>query len=148
MRVILLKDIRGLGKEGDTVTVADGHAQNYLFPKHLAVPATRAAQEEIVTAAAQEAAAAVRELRALERLAAALDGFEVILRAAVNAQGTLYAAVTPVAIAGALAADGRNVDAAWVALRTPIKELGAHDVRIEMPHGLEVDICVIVEAAS
>ncbi|MDP3771657.1 MAG: 50S ribosomal protein L9 [bacterium] len=146
MRVLLLKDIADIGQEGEVHEVSDGHARNFLFPKHLAVPATDHAQREVrerVEAAARESE---RELEQLQRLAEAVGGQEITITAPASATGTLYGSIGPTAVATALTAAGFRVDEQWLQMPEHIKEIGEHTVDLRLPHGLEAEVTVIVEA--
>ena len=146
MKVLLLKDIESVGTEGETHDVADGYAQNFLFPRHLAVPATPAAAREVVQRAAAQRRAAEHELHELQRLAEALGGQEVTITAPASATGTLYGSIGPATVAEALVAAGFRVDEQWIQMSEPLKEVGEHAVGLRLPHGLEVEVTVIVEA--
>lgn len=148
MKVILLKDIESVGTEGETRDVADGYAQNFLFPHHLAVPATSAAQREIAQRAAAQRRAAEQELHELQRTASALDGQEFTMTEKANAGGTLYGSIGPATIAAFLTGKGYPTDAAWVQLPEPIREVGSHAVHLQLPHGLEAEVSVIVETET
>ncbi|MBI4434349.1 50S ribosomal protein L9 [Candidatus Uhrbacteria bacterium] len=145
MRVLLLKDIESVGTEGEVHDVADGYAQNFLFPRHLAVPATPAAAREIVERRAAQRRAAEHELHELQRLAGALDGHEFTMSSPASANGKLYGSVGTSAIAELLTARGFPVSEAWVQLASPLRELGEHHVRLQLPHGLEAEVVLIVE---
>ncbi|MDO8599053.1 MAG: 50S ribosomal protein L9 [bacterium] len=148
MKIILLQDVEQFGSEGDVVEVADGHARNFLFPKHLAVPATESAVRDATQRATQVRRDTERELHDLQRLAAALDGQEFTITAPANASGTLYGGIGEGAVVALLATHGFIVDPTWVRLEQPIKEAGAHTIRLQLPHGLEAELTVIVEAEA
>lgn len=146
MRVLLLADVRAVGRSGEVAEVSDGYARNFLFPKHLAIPATPEAVRRAGADAAAVAAAAERELAELQRLAARMDGCAVTVSGSANEQGTLYGSIGDATIGMALRAAGFSVDDHWVDIEEPIRETGEHAVRLRLPHGLEVEITVIVEA--
>ncbi|MDO8463497.1 MAG: 50S ribosomal protein L9 [bacterium] len=147
MRVILLKDIPDLGDAGDVVEVEGSHAQDTLFPKHLAISATEEALAEHAAAAEAQRIASEHELGELQQLAEDLDGYELVITASANAEGTLTGAIGIPQIVTRLAAEGRDVAGAWMQLDTPLTEIGEYTVRCAMPHGLEAEFRVIVEAA-
>lgn len=146
MRVILLKDVENVGAEGEVHEVADGYAQHLLFPRHLAVPATPAAAREVAARAVAARREAERELHELQRLASTLDGQEFTIPVAANAGGKLYGGLGVAEIVAYLTTHGFPIEASWVQLESPIKEVGEHTVRLQLPHGLEAEVMVIVEA--
>lgn len=145
MRVILLKDVKELGSEGEVVEVSDGHARNFLFPQNLAVAATADSLKKKADKEASFSRKEHRELSMTGDLAAELDGFELILQEKVSDGGVLYAAVTGKAIADGLKKGGFKVDPEWVELEHPLKEPGDYTVNLSLPHGFEAQIKVIIE---
>jgi len=145
MKVILIQDVKSLGKEGDVVQVSAGHAQNFLFAQNMAVPATPDAlkrRAEIEKAAER---AAHKNLSVSGDLAAQLEGHEVVLKEKVSEGGVLYAAVTEKAIASAMKKDGLKVTQKMIKLSEPIKAPGTYSVTIELPHGFEAQVNLTVE---
>lgn len=145
MKVILLKDVKELGKEGEIVDVSDGHARNFLFPQNLAVAATADSMKKKSDKEASLSRKEHRELSVMGALAAELDGFELILQEKVSDGGILYAAVTGKAIADGLKKGGFKVDPEWVELEHPLKEPGDYTVNLSLAHGFEAQIRVIIE---
>lgn len=148
MKIILLKDVENIGAEGEVHEVADGYAQNLLFPRHLAVPATSAAAQEVAARAAAARREAERELHELQRLATTLDGQEFTMSARATPNGRLYGSIGPEMIAEYMKARKLLVESAWVQLEESIRECGEHRIRLQLPHGLEAEVTVIIEADS
>ncbi len=148
MRVLLLKDIADIGREGETHEVSDGHARNFLFPKHLAVPATDHAKREVAQREEAVRRESERELAKLQQLAAAVDGQEVTMIVPASVAGKLYGSIGLAAVTTALVSAGFHVDEEWVQLPEPIKEVGEHSVALRLPHGLEAEVTAIVEAEA
>ena len=146
MKVILLKNVQGIGGEGEVHEVSEGHARNYLFPRHLAVPATDRAQQEAGLRAASQRRKAEHELKDLQRFAASIDGQEFHFPAKANAAGRLYGGISATAIAEFLTSRGYPMETTWVQLDVPIREVGECDIRLQLPHGLEAEVTVIIEA--
>ncbi len=146
MKVILLKEVKALGKQGDVVDVTDGHARNFLFPQNLAVSATADALHKKKSVEEHKQKAAHKELTVSGDLAAQLDGHEVLIEQKVNDNGTLYGAITQIQIAAALKKDGfKQIDPSMIQLNEPIKEPGDATAKIIFPHGFEAEVRVIVE---
>lgn len=145
MKVILLKDVKELGKEGDVVEVSDGHARNFLFPQNLAVAATADGLKKKADRQAALSKKEHREMSVFGDLAASLEGFELIMQEKASDAGVLYASVTGKGIAGALKKEGLKIDPEWVELAHPFKEPGEYTVNLSLPHGFEAEIKVIIE---
>ena len=145
MKVILMKDIPTLGFKGETKQVSDGYARNYLFPQNLAVQATAQAK---ASAKRDKEVAAKRKEKSLKQSGQdmkKLDAFLLSLKERANDTGGLYAAVTSAKIAAGLKKVGFQVTAEMVDLPEPIKEVGEHQVQLNLPHGFEAKITVEVK---
>ncbi len=146
MDVILLKDVKGVGKAGDLVKVADGYARNYLIPRKLGVVATPAArkqaQEQAAVRARQEAAA----IKAAQAHAQALQAIELVFKMRTGETNRLYGSVTSSDIAQRLAERiGAEVDKRKVQLHEPIKELGSFPVDVKLHNDVQITVTVVVE---
>lgn len=145
MKVIFIKDVKGVASRGDVKDVADGYARNFLFPHHAAVAATVQALAQMKEAEEMEHRRAEKELNKLQEAAGRLDGEEIIIGVKTNADGTLYAGVREQQIITALKKLGHTIKPEQVALKSPLKTLGEHMVVVRFGHGLEVDVRVVVE---
>ncbi len=146
MRVLLLKDIKGLGHAGDIKEVAGGYATNYLIPNRLAQPYVEGMEKAVQQA--KEAAARKQERKSAEAqmLAARLHGQTVVLKARAGEGERLYGSITAADIAEALAQTiGLQVDRKLIQLEHPIKTLGEHPVQVKLGSGLAATVTVIVE---
>jgi len=145
MKVVLLKNVKEIGLEGTVVEVSEGYARNFLFPQNLAVQASeqaiKAAQDKKVRVAKKEK----KELVGTKKMAAKLDGVEVLIKAKVNEKGSLFGAVNPKEIVKALKAQGFVIEPEWILISEPIKEIGKRRLIVDLPHGLEAEIEVIIE---
>lgn len=146
MKVILLQDIKGIGKKWEVKKVSDGHARNYLLPKKLVRVATPEALSELETELQKQEVKATHDLEQVEELVASLDGYELVLREKVGDTGNLYAGISTDKIAKELKKKGFNIKKTNVKLGGSIKELGDYDIALEFEHGLEAEIKIIVEA--
>lgn len=149
MKVVLLEDVKDLGRAGEVVEVADGHARNFLFPKALAVVATESRIREAEASLARAARASEEELAAMQRLAELADQKTVHLERPIGPQGKLHGAVTANDIA-AIIEDALRISLPPNAVRLsePIHEPGTYQVALEFPHGLEAEVTVMVAEAS
>jgi len=140
--VLLMADVPDLGSEGDVVTVADGYARNFLFPKKMGAPATPAAQARLLKLRGERVNARRSELAAARELAAKLAGVSCTIPVKTREDEKLYGSVTGADVARVLAEQGIAIDRHSIALDTPLKELGVFDVTVKL-HS-EVDATVKV----
>ncbi len=144
MKVILLEDVDALGKMGDTVSVKDGYARNYLIPRNLALPAT-----------ARNVRAQEHQLRDIDRrrtkivdnarsLADRIAGVSLSFNRKVGEKGRLFGSVTNMDIAEALGEKGLTVDRKDIHLPEPIKSLGEFDVEVKLHHDVAPVVKVTV----
>ncbi len=99
MKVILLQDVKGLGKKGTLVNTSDGYARNFLFPKNLAKQADAAAINELNSKAAAAAFHYEEDKAAAKALAQKIEGTTVTLKAKAGANGKLFGSITSKEIA-------------------------------------------------
>ncbi|WP_372886139.1 50S ribosomal protein L9 [Shimia sp.] len=140
MQVILLERVAKLGQMGDVVDVKAGFARNFLLPQGKALTASAANIASFETQKAQLEARNLETKKEAEALGEKLAGQQfVVIRSASDA-GALYGSVTPRDAADAATADGFSVDKKQVVLARPIKELGLHDVHVQLHPEVEVAI--------
>ncbi len=145
MKVLLLKDVAGLGPSGAVKEVKEGYARNYLLPRGLALAATdgtlRAFQDRQKAVLDREQ----RERTEAERLAGALGELVVEVRARAGEGGRLFGSVTAQDIADALGARGYRISKKQVELDEPIKSSGFFKVPIRLGQRIvaHVDINVV-----
>ncbi|HHU43849.1 MAG: 50S ribosomal protein L9 [Bacillota bacterium] len=131
MKIILLEDIKSIGKKGDLAEVNDGYARNYLIPKKLAMKADKSAINEYKHRKEKEE----RELQAEKEKALKLK--DTLTNKAIEVkvkcgEGKMYGRVTSQDIADALLKEGIEIDKRKIILSQPIKELGEHIVEVKV----------------
>lgn len=145
MKVILKQDVKGSGKKGDMVEVSDGYANNFLFKKGLAMPATNQAVTEMKNRDDAAARKVAEELKASQAAAAAVEGKTVKLTAKAGTGGRLFGSVTAKEVAEAVVKQlGIEVDKKKVSLDSEIKGFGTFNAEIKFHAGVSAKIYVLV----
>lgn len=142
--IILLQDIDNLGDKYEIKQVALGYARNFLFPQKLAKLATQENLREIEKIKKNEMEKIEEELKRVQELASKLDGLEVTISVKVGKRSQLFESITATKITERLKELGFPLKKGQVALDQPIKEIGEWPVKINLSHGLEGEIKVIV----
>ncbi len=146
MEVILIKDVKGLGNEGEVVRVADGYARNYLIPKGLALQATAANLRALKAKRETMETKAQRELAAARKIAGQLERSGITIRRKSGEGGRLFGSVTPKDIADALEEVlGIVIDRRRIELVEPIKIIGSHAVSVKLHPEVSARIKIEVE---
>ena len=146
MKVVLLKDVKNIGKRDDIVNVSDGYARNFLFPQRLAAEATAGTLKEIGKKRAAQDARDAEALAEAKAQAEVLKGKVVELAIKCGSQGRLYGSVTAAEVAEAVqkqhgyAADKRKID-----LGDPIKEVGDREITIRLHPGVATSMVLRVK---
>jgi len=131
MKVILLKDVRGVGRAHEEVTTADGHALNFLIPKKLAIAATPVAMREAETRRKQATDRSALDTALVAQNIASLAEARIVIKAKANEKGHLYDAVGADDIQRAAKEQVRvELPEDAIKLEKPIKELGTFDVPV------------------
>ena len=131
-QIILTAPVDDLGAEGDTITVADGYARNFLFPKGLAMPATAANLRRIESLRKKRDATLAAQLGDAKEAAGKLVKQSYTVVAAAGEDGKLYGSVTAADISETLKKEGIEVDRRKIVLEHPIRELGVYDVDVKL----------------
>lgn len=143
MKVVLLKDVDKLGREGEVKEVAEGYARNFLIPQNFAKLATDQTIREADSKKAKQEKTDQMELAEAQKIAEQLDGRELFIKVK-EKEGKLFGSVNEKTIAKSFTDEGLKIDPKNVKLEEPIKEVGDYDVRMELDHGLEANIKVIL----
>ncbi len=145
MKVILLSDVKALGKKGTVKEVADGYARNFLFPKNLAIPATPANLKKWETEQAHlEQKEALEEAEA-KRIAAQIDGLTLKFPRKAGEGGKLFGSITGKDIVEELQKKtGIEIDKKQLNPSEPIKAMGEHQIKVHLYRGVTANIEVHV----
>ena len=131
-QIILTALVDNLGAEGDTVTVADGYARNFLIPKGLAMPATPGNLRRVESLRKKREASLAAQLEGAKTTVAQLVKQSYTITAAAGEDGKLYGSVTASDISEALKKEGIEVDRRKIVLEHAIHELGVYDVDVKL----------------
>jgi large subunit ribosomal protein L9 len=132
MKVILLQDVKSLGKRGEIKEVADGYARNFLFPKKLAQQASSGNLNSLKHEKDLQADRDARALAKAREFAAQLAEKQLTVAAKCGEAGRLFGSVTSADIAAALAAQGVTVDKRKIELTETVKTLGQYQADIKL----------------
>lgn len=146
MKVILIKDIENLGNAGDVKEVANGYARNFLIPGGYVEVATKSAVERAEKIKIEKEKVAKEGLKGIEEIAKKLESVSITIKAKADDSGKLYAAIKSKEIFKSLNDKGFKISEDKIVIEKPIKELGDYEVIINLDHGLEVRIGVVIES--
>ncbi len=147
MKVLFLKDVPNVAREGEIKEVNDGYATNFLLPKKLAVRATASVQNQFeAQKRAEERRLAEQESEA-RALASKINGKTFIVKAKTGGGERLYGAITAADIAAELSRDaGAEIDRRKIELPESIRKLGAYEVTIKLYRDINPRVTVKVVA--
>lgn len=133
MKVILLEDVKSLGKKGEIVNISDGYARNYVLPKKLGLEANSANMNDLKLQKAHADKVAKEQLEAAQELAKVLETKEVTLKMKSGEGGRAFGSVSSKEIASAAKTQcGLELDKKKIQLPEPIKALGAYEVSVKL----------------
>lgn len=146
MKVLLIKDVKDLGKAGEIKDVKDGYGKNFLVGKGLAKVATpdvvRQWESHQKTLAAQKAA----EIERLKELKKAIEALKLTIKRKTGANGSLFGAVTKEEIAHLLSANSVTIDKKELGFDHVLKATGHYDVDVKLGHGIHAKLSLTIEA--
>lgn len=133
MKVILLEDVKALGKKGDLVEVNNGYARNFILPKKLGVEATGKNINDLKLQKAHQDKVAAEQLAAAKALAEDLAEKSVEVKMKVGEGGKTFGAISTKEIAAAAKEQlDMELDKKKISVNEPIKSLGVHNVKIKL----------------
>lgn len=146
MKVILIEDVKALGKKGETVNVSDGYARNMLFPKKLALEATAKNMNDLKLKKAHEEKQAKEQLEAAKAFAEELQKSQVKVAVKVGEGGRTFGSVSSKEIAEAAKAQlNFDIDKKKIQMTNPIKAVGTTSVTVKLHPKVSAELKVIVE---
>lgn len=148
MEIVLLEDVKALGKKGQIVKVNDGYARNFILPKKLGVEATSKNLNDLKLQKANEAKLAAEQLAAAKELAAKIEAGSVSLSMKAGESGKAFGSVSSKEIAAAATQQlGFEIDKKKLVLPEPLKTFGTHQVPLKLHKDVTAKLTVkIVEA--
>lgn len=145
MKVILLADVKGSGKKGDVVEVADGYGRNFLIKKGLAKAATASSVHEAAQKKAAQEFHKAEEIKATKALAESLNGKSIPVKIKVSENGKVFGRVTSLHVAEALNGMGFDIDKKKIKM-DDVKSLGSYPAEIRFMEGIFAKVTVVVES--
>lgn len=148
MKLVLLKNVKGIGKAGDVKNVSDGYAGNFLIPNKLAQKATKENIKKAEETAREAKKTEELALAEMQKTADGLKGKEFKISAKTqNSSEKLFGSIDKKQIIEKLTAEKYQLDKATIALDKPIKQLGEYPVEICFAQGISAMIKIIIEKA-
>lgn len=148
MKVIFLKDVKGVAKAGEIKNVKDGYARNFLLKKNLAVEATPANIKKLEEKKLRMQEAEIQKQQDAENLAKKLNEVVVKLSKKAGENGKLFGAVTAAELEEELNKLGINIDKKQIDLQEPIKQTGEYNVKVNLYKEIKGEFKVIVDAEN
>jgi large subunit ribosomal protein L9 len=147
MKLILTREVAGLGSAGDVVTVKDGFARNFLLPRGNAIAWSLGGEKQIESIRRARSVREVRDIDHAKEIKAKLEAATVVTKVKVGAKGALFGSVTDKDVASAIkSATGLDIDRHSIATKGHIKKLGTHEVKVTLGHNVSAKVSVSVVA--
>jgi large subunit ribosomal protein L9 len=146
MKVLLIKDVKSLGKAGEVKEVKDGYGKNFLIGKGFAKHATTEILAQHAADEKQKALDLANEIASLKEIALKLEKLEIIITKKVGDNGHLFGAITKDEVAHALKEQySIDIDKKHIVDKTAIKTIGEHDLDLKLGHGIHAKLHVDVQ---
>ncbi|MFI3324870.1 MAG: 50S ribosomal protein L9 [Clostridia bacterium] len=145
MKVVLLQDVKALGKKGELVNASDGYARNFLFPKNLAKEANAGAMNELKNAENSKAFKIKTEIENANKIVDILKDKKIVITAKAGVNGKLFGSVTSKEVADYLKHQFKvEVDKRKVHLTSDIKTFGTYEAQIKLYQSITAKVSVQV----
>lgn len=139
-QVLLLQPIKGLGAEGDTVTVRAGYARNFLLPRKQALPITQANKKQVESLLKAREAREQQEFETARALGQQIETISIAIAVKTGEGGKMFGAVTANDLLERLKEEGIELVKKQLGLAQPIKELGSYTAAIKLHTAVEVEL--------
>ena len=144
MKVILLQDVKKVGKKGDVIEASDGYARNFLFPRKLAQEANDSNMHILNNKKENERKLKLAQLEAAQKLAGELKGKEITIKAKAGESGKLFGAITSKDVAELIKAQYKiEVDKKKIVMDT-IKLAGGYEIEVKLYPEVSTKMKVII----
>jgi len=145
MKLILTREVAGLGHAGDVVTVKDGYARNFLLPRGSAIAWTKGGETQIAGIRRARQARDIRDKDHANEIKTTLEAADLVVKAKVGSTGRLFGSVTEKDIALVIkSATGLDIDRHKIKLVKHVKNLGKHTAKVSLMTGVAVNITINV----
>ncbi len=140
MKVLLIKDVKSLGKAGEIKEVKDGYGKNFLVAKGFAKVATEEVIKEWEEAQKQKEMEEAREIAQLQETKQKLESLHPVIRKKLGANGSLFGAITNHDVADTLKEMGVDIDKKHIHLDHAIKATGEYEADVKLGHGIHAKL--------
>ena len=148
MKVILLEDVKALGKKGQIVNINDGYARNFILPKKLGLEANNKNLNDLKLKKANDEKIAQEQLEEAQELGKKIEAGKVELAIKVGEGGRTFGSVSTKEIAAAVKEQmGYDIDKKKIQLKEAIKALGTHNVPVKLHTKVTAELKVVVKEA-
>jgi len=137
--LLLVKPVENIGNEGEQVKVRAGFARNYLLPRGIAIPVTRANRKQVEVLRARAEVRRKQELEAANAVSEKLAAVKIAIAVKTGPGGKVFGAVTAQDLVNRLKEEGIVLEKKQVSLHTPARALGQHKTRIRLHQDVTVD---------
>ena len=146
MKVILLKDVKNVGKKGEIKEVSDGYARNFLIPRGFAIEASKGNLKHLLYEKKQEKEKEERIKKRSEEILNKLSKRVWEIKVKAGSAGKLFGSLTSSSVAEILSkAIGEEINKRWIKVKKPIKEIGIYNIDVKLPGGVTGKIKVKIE---
>ena len=145
MKLILTREVAGLGNAGDVVTVKDGYGRNFLLPRGNAIVWTKGGEGQIEGIKRARSAREIRDLDHAKEIKAKLESANIVVKVKIGSTGSMFGSVTDKDIVAAIkSATNETVDRHRIKLTKHIKKVGKYTVRISLESQVVANVPVSV----
>ncbi|MCX6420365.1 MAG: 50S ribosomal protein L9 [Actinobacteria bacterium] len=148
MKLILTREVNGLGQPGDVVTVADGYARNFLLPNGNAIAWSQGGEKQIQGIRRARTAREIRDLDHAKQIKSSLEANDITVKVKVGSEGRLFGSVTDKDVAASIkAAVGVDVDRHRIKIDKHIKLIGKYVAKVSLQGSVVANVTVDVVPA-